>query len=312
MTDLSLVAVDWGTTSFRLWALTGTGHLLSQRQGGLGMSRLKPADFQAVLAENLAALGVGDRVPVIICGMAGAAQGWHEAPYVDLPVALTALPQHAVRVPGLRRDVRILPGLAQRTMAAPDVMRGEETLLLGALLTDAVDGAVCLPGTHSKWVQVQSGSVTGFSTATTGELFDLLANRSTLSHFIQAAQDGEKQAPAFEAAVRQALAAPERILQTLFSVRALPLLMGADQAGDLSARLSGLLIGLELSALRNAKPERVTLISGGALTQNYRQAFQIAGIACHELDADQMARAGLFHAARAIWSYALKGQKEIT
>ena len=111
--------------------------------------------FAPVLRDHLARLGAPEGTPVLICGMAGARQGWAEAPYLKTPTRLDALHEGAIRIdaPG---DIRILPGIAQARADRPDVMRGEETQLLG--VTDpGFTGLVCIPGTHSKWVRIDAG-----------------------------------------------------------------------------------------------------------------------------------------------------------
>lgn len=297
----TFAAVDWGTSSFRLWLFDRQGAVLGERFSDCGMSRLKPDGFGPILEDNLAELGVAADMPVVICGMAGAAQGWHPVPYLDVPAILSDVPANAAVVPGSTRDVRILPGLAQRE-SSPDVLRGEETILLGALLSENVDGLICMPGTHSKWVTVRDNKVMRFSTAMTGEIFALLARQSTLSHYL--VLDGEKHRPSasFSDAVVEALEKPDRILTSLFSIRAAPLLFGDGIAKDLSGRLSGLLIGLELAGIRQEAGQGVTLVANGVLATSYATACDIAGIRYRSLDAQEMVRAGLCHAGNILWS----------
>ncbi len=299
--DAAFVCVDWGTTHCRLWVVAGDGQLLAERFGLSGMSRLKPSEYEAVLETELSELGVPPTIPAIICGMAGSAQGWHEAPYVDLPTPLTSIPHKCVSTSSGRRDIKILPGLAQRREASPDVIRGEETLLLGALLEKGISGTVCLPGTHSKWVEIENGIVSEFSTMMTGEIFALLANNSTLAHFISTTDADLSQTAAFARAVGEAMAAPQKVVRALFSVRSTPLLMGVEMASEMPARLSGLLIGLEIAGMSKAAGDRVTLISNGVLAQSYASAFKVAGLEFDLLEADEIARTGLYYAARAIW-----------
>src|SRR3546814_16846949 len=60
-------------------------------------------------------------------------------------------------------------------------MRGEEVQIFGAIALTGVDeGLFCLPGTHSKWVEVKDGWIVGIQTYFTGELFDLLRRHSLL------------------------------------------------------------------------------------------------------------------------------------
>ena len=156
MRQAAYVAVDWGTSSFRLWLVDRAGNVLGERRSHEGMMAAGKLGFATVLQSHLEAVGAEPGLPVVVCGMAGARQGWVEAGYVDTPARLASILEHAVPVPGQDRDIRILPGIAQRDPKAPDVMRGEETQLLGALGVDAADDAVvCMPGTHSKWVRVE-------------------------------------------------------------------------------------------------------------------------------------------------------------
>ena len=133
MSEAAYVAVDWGTSSFRLWLVDRAGDVLGERRSHEGMMAAGKLGFATVLQSHLEAVGAAPALPVVVCGMAGARQGWVEAGYVDTPARLASIPEHAVPVPGQDRDIRILPGIAQRDPKAPDVMRGEETQLLGAL-----------------------------------------------------------------------------------------------------------------------------------------------------------------------------------
>src|SRR6476620_4723586 len=153
MSEAAYVAVDWGTSSFRLWLVDRAGNVLGERRSHEGMMAAGKLGFATVLQSHLGAVGAAPALPIVVCGMAGARQGWVEAGYVETPAQLASIPEHAVSVQGQDRDIRILLGIAQRHPKAPDVMRGEETQLLGALGVDAVeDAVVCMPGTHSKWV----------------------------------------------------------------------------------------------------------------------------------------------------------------
>jgi 2-dehydro-3-deoxygalactonokinase len=220
------VAVDWGTSSFRLWSIAASGRVLGERRSDEGMVTAAKAGFAAVLQSHLAAVGAADDAPVLICGMAGARQGWVEAGYVDTPARLGAILERAVQVPGQSRDIRILPGIAQRDAEAPDVMRGEETQLLGALGMDATDDAiVCMPGTHSKWVTVAGGTVECFSTFMTGELFSAISRDTILSHAVAGA-DAAEDGAAFRSAVTAAYETPARAANLLFQVRSRQLLFG--------------------------------------------------------------------------------------
>src|SRR5258707_13227478 len=182
MGQAAYVAVDWGTSSFRLWLVDRAGNVLGERRSHEGMMAAGKLGFAAVLQSHLEAVRAAPGLPVVVCGMAGAGQGWVEAGYVDTPAQLGSIPEHAVLVPGQDRDIRILPGIAQRDPKAPDVMRGEETQLLGALGVDAAnDAVVCMPGTHSKWVRTSGGAVEGFATFVTGGPVDVVLAQKKLS-----------------------------------------------------------------------------------------------------------------------------------
>lgn len=298
----AVVAVDWGTSRMRAWLLDATGRAIAEHRSDAGMSTARTLGFAAVLERALSELRAPDDIPAIICGMAGARQGWIEAPYVDVPSPLGAILRGAVRVPGTRGDIRIVPGLAQRSAEAPDVMRGEETQLAGAGLGANGRHLVCMPGTHSKWVSMENGLVTAFRTWPTGELFEVLASHSILRHSLG---DGPHRVaaddPAFLAACRTALAEGGDIAARLFAIRAGGLLHGVAPAAA-AASLSGLLIGGEVASatrhLGTAPDATIVLVASGALASLQRAALTIAGFSVRPVEAEVAVRAGLFAAAR--------------
>ena len=303
MTAPAYVAVDWGTSSFRLWLVDRAGQVLATRRSDEGMLAAAKVGFAGVLQSHLAAVEAPAGLPVLICGMAGAKTGWVEAGYVDTPAPLAAVLKQAARVGGEARDIRILPGIAQRDARAPDVMRGEETQLLGALGLDAAGEAlVCMPGTHSKWVRVKDGTVAHFSTFMTGELFSVVSRETILSLAVVGADDAEDVA-SFKAAVKAAYDAPAFAANLLFTARSRQLLFGGTPAAARET-LSGTLIGAELAAgLSGAVPKAgITLIASGRLAALYRHAFDALPIAVQPIDADEAVRRGLSMAAAAIWT----------
>lgn len=304
MSEPAFIAVDWGTTSFRLWLLSRSGDVLAERRSAEGMTTAMRTGFAEVLQSHLDAIGAPQDLPVLVCGMAGARQGWVEAGYIDVPASLSAVLKGAVRVPGVDRDIRILPGLAQRDAHSPDVMRGEETQLLGALAaTGGEETLVCMPGTHSKWVTVKDGDVTGFATFMTGELFEVISKQTILSHAVAEAEAFSGEHAAFTAAVRDIYAQPQMATNRLFTLRSGQLLHGLS-ATDAKARLSGTMIGLEIAGA-HARAQRetpVVLIGSGALGALYEGAFAALGVRYGVIDADEAVRRGLLAAASAIWA----------
>lgn len=300
-TKPAIAAVDWGTTRLRAWLLAGDGQVLAERRGDDGLITAREAGFSTVLERHLAAMDAPAGLPVVVCGMAGSRQGWIEAPYVDVPTRIDAILKGAIRVPGTARDVRIVPGLAQRLADTPDVMRGEETQLAGAGLPTKGQHLVCMPGTHSKWVLVDDGAVASFGTWPTGELFSVLASHSILRHSL-----GEQPAAVaagnegFRHWCRQALADGGDVSSRLFAIRAAGLLQDLTP-GDAAARLSGLLIGGEIASAKrrySAVSGSVVLVGSGALGALYADALSLTGLEVRSVDADAAVRAGLFAAAR--------------
>lgn len=284
------IAVDWGTSNLRVWAM-GTGDtVLASAQSDKGMGSLAPDEFEPALLELTGTwLGKDRRTPVIACGMVGARQGWQEADYRCVPTA--PVTQDVTNAPALdpRHDVRIIAGLCQHDPA--DVMRGEETQIAGFLLGEpAFDGTLCLPGTHTKWVRVRDGRIESFRTVMTGELFALLATKSTLRLTVAATGWDDD---AFASAVRQAVDAPEKITGELFGLRSGALVN--DLPGEVvRAHLSGLLIGAELSGTRafwSNLPVRI--IGGTSLAQSYQAALALVGNTAEPLDGEKLTLAGL-------------------
>ncbi|GFE62953.1 2-dehydro-3-deoxygalactonokinase [Litoreibacter roseus] len=282
------IAVDWGTSNLRVWAMTGRGEVRDQRMSDQGMSKLSQAEFEPVLL-NLIEPWLGTApTPVVCCGMVGSRQGWREAPYAAVPTAPLGGAQDVPCSDG-RIKVSLLPGLKQQN--APDVMRGEETQIAGFLATHPkFDGVLCLPGTHTKWVHISAGEVVSFQTLMTGELFDLLGRQSVLRHSVDT-EDWDK--AAFSEAVSDTLSRPEALAARLFQIRARDLLEGTH-AGIARARLSGFLLGVELAA---TKPywlgQNIALVGATALTALYASALSVQGLVAQVEDGDTMTLKGL-------------------
>ncbi|MEO0390566.1 MAG: 2-dehydro-3-deoxygalactonokinase [Pseudomonadota bacterium] len=286
------LAVDWGTTHLRVWP---DGQAEALRRSDQGMNALRPAQFGPTLRDLVSdLLPSSGQVPVIACGMVGAAQGWAEAPYIAVPAPPPSPKQARVMDDGDLR-VHILPGLKQ---AAPaDVMRGEETQIAGFLALHAEwDGVVCLPGTHTKWVHISAGEVVSFQTFMTGELFALLSEASVLRHSVGSGTDAQ----AFASAVAAALSKPAALTSSLFRLRAEGVLDGLAPSAA-RARLSGTLIGAELAA---AKPywlgQRVAVIGAGEMADGYAMALDAQGVPVERADAAQATLAGLRAAYEAL------------
>lgn len=280
MRATAAIGIDWGTTAFRAFRFGTDGAALETRRAEAGIRAIDDADFEGAL-EHLVGdwLDTADDAPVVLSGMIGSRQGWIETPYLSCPADLGDLAGGLVPVDLARgRRIHIAPGLSCRDASGmPDVMRGEEVQVLGAIgRLDAETATLCLPGTHSKWAWVEGRRVTGFATHMTGEVFDVLRRHSILGTTIEhAAWDRD----AFQNGVgRAALVDGGGLLHQLFGVRA------AGLFGELSpetsgAFLSGLVIGHELrSALAGHSGEPVYLIGEEGLVRLYREALAGFGV----------------------------------
>ena len=292
------VAVDWGTSNLRVWGLGASGDLAFSHTSDQGMSKLAANAYPQVLAGLLAGdLGsAGARIEILICGMAGAKQGWMEAPYLEVPADLGALAAGAVApaVADARLSVRILPGLCQRLKGAEDVMRGEETQLLGlGALWPEFGGVVCMPGTHSKWVQLNGRRVERFTTAMTGELFEILSTHSVLRHSLGAQLHGPDRDEGFEAGLAIGIEAPQTLPVALFKVRTASLLSRRTPAWC-AGFLSGLLIGSEIGAQRDwiGKGE-IAIVGDARLADLYAKGLTTVGGKVRIVDGVEATLAGL-------------------
>lgn len=286
---ISWIGADWGTSNLRLWALDDQHGVLADRTAPCGMGSLQPSEFEPAFLDLAGDLLPQNRVtPVLLCGMAGARQGWTEAMYFKvpcLPVGTCAQPAPSVDP---RLQVRILPGLAQDDPA--DVMRGEETQIAGFLADNpGFEGAICLPGTHTKWVRIRGGRVEHFRTMMTGELFALLSTQSVLRHSADTGWDAD----AFDDGVSVGVSQPDMLLADLFSVRAKALLSDPAQGAG-RARLSGLLIGAELAAMRQFWDGTDVAVLGAPETSTlYATALGWLGARTRVLDTAKLTLAGL-------------------
>jgi len=281
------IAVDWGTSNLRAWAMKDDAPI-AEATSDKGMGSLEKSEFEPALLTLIDPWLGAAKTPVFACGMVGARQGWVEAPYGTVPCKPHSQPFARPETTDPRIDVRVIPGLKQTD--SPDVMRGEETQIAGLLAAmPNFDGVACLPGTHTKWVHISAGEVVSFRTFMTGELFGLLAKNSVLRHSIGSGWNDET----FAKAVTDTLSRPEAMAANLFAIRADQLLNATDP-GHAKARLSGLLIGAELAA---AKPywlgQNIVLIGDETLSRHYAAALDTQAAPTHIADAKETTLAGL-------------------
>jgi 2-dehydro-3-deoxygalactonokinase len=290
MDDTRLIALDWGTTSLRAYRFDRAGQVAGSRQLAAGILQVAPdGDATAGFARAFEQacgdwLRAAPASAVIACGMIGSAQGWREAAYLDVPASIDDLGRSLTEVetPG-GAVLHIIPGLIARG-PLPDVMRGEETQVAGALEhggdADRVRGEVWigLPGTHAKWVRVRDRHIVQFRTFMTGEVFAALCEHTILGRTMRRSATPDLQA--FDRGVAVACSPEARggILSTMFSTRTLGL-VGALSAEAQPDYLSGLLIGHEIAAVEDlgVRLAPLVLVGGDDLCQRYRRALVAFG-----------------------------------
>lgn len=269
-----MIAVDWGTSSLRCYRLDAQGKIIDSRASDGGILNVAPGAFSQVLERQLRGWA---ETPIVMSGMVGSRQGWKEAPYVQCPAGFDEIAAQLVEV---RQGAWIVPGLSCRDASgAPDVMRGEEVQVLGS----GAQGLICLPGTHSKWVEVKNGRIERFSTFMTGEVYAVLRQHSILGRMMQ---DDKPDAGAFADGVKRSGEAGGA-LHHLFAVRTRGL-MGELGAGAAASYLSGILIGHEL----RAQGARAFSVLGAAeLAALYQRAAALLGMNAGLLDPESGVRA---------------------
>ena len=290
MAKVEWFAVDWGTSNLRVWAMGADDGVIAELNSEKGMGSLRPDEFEPALIELISSHLADEPMKVLCCGMVGAKQGWSEATYANAPCEPGKLSTATnVEAKDPRISVSILPGVMQSSPA--DVMRGEETQISGFLAENPnFFGTLCLPGTHTKWVQISAGEIVSFRTFMSGELFALLSENSVLRHGVQG-NDWSKRA--FLDAVDDSMGSPQQVAGRLFGIRAEGLIGDLGQ-GEAKARLSGLMIGLELAGARGYwLGQDLALIGEPSLNKLYGDALDQQGALFCSFDGDDMTLAGL-------------------
>ena len=301
--QLSCIATDWGTTNRRAWALGPGGEVLARRSDGNGLLGVEDRRFaDSFLTFCGEWLDGSRRVPVIMGGMVGSKLGWKEAPYLQAPIALSRLGEGLCSVGEVgNAAIWIVPGVARDDATQPEVMRGEDCEILGALQSTGADsGIFLLPGTHTKWAVVEGGRLVDFRTYMTGELFGLLRKSGTLSQLMEG--DSLDMAAFHKGVARAASPESGHLLHSLFSVRSLGLFERLPRT-SLAGYMSGILIGSELRDAALWLKGRgaglaVTGIGASSLLQAYRDAASLWDLQFTELESAELLPQALFSIAK--------------
>jgi 2-dehydro-3-deoxygalactonokinase len=296
-----LIAIDWGSSSFRAYLMAPNGEILDEVVSGDGIGSVAAGAYPATLKRLIGRwLEAHPSLPVVASGMVGSRHGWREAAYVKCPAGPREVATQLTPVEADGRRVHLAAGLSYVDEAAqPDVMRGEETEIFG--VADSGARLIVLPGSHSKWAKVNGDRVVAFKTFVTGELFAALRDHTVAGAFARAAP-AKSLGEAFALGVRRGAAAvacegKSGVIGLLFGARSLPLTGGLaeDDAGEY---LSGLLIGAEIGEARRFFPGEEPHVAGAeALVARYLAAFEALGVSACAAPRRAAAR-GLFRIAR--------------
>jgi len=293
-----MIGIDWGTTSFRAFRIARDGTIRDRRASQRGIMNVPDARFAETLREEIGPWLAAGEDRVLLSGMIGSRQGWKEAPYVACPAGAAELAAALVDVPFDWGTVKLVPGLSATDEAGiAEVMRGEETQVVGVLAAIGGSGLACLPGTHSKWARVEDGRVAGFTTHMTGETFAALRGHTILSRMMR---EGPADGVPFDAGVRRSGDAGG-LLHHVFGVRALTL-AGRLAETDSAAYLSGILVGHEVrAALAGMAGVVVHVIGAPELTSLYARAISACGAYAERHDGEAAARGHALIGEHASW-----------
>ena len=296
-----LIAIDWGSSSFRAYLMSANGEILDDVASGDGIGSVAAGAYPATLKRLVGRwLKAYPSIPVVASGMVGSRHGWREAAYVRCPAGPREVAAHLTQVEADGRRVHLAAGLSFADEAGqPDVMRGEETEIFG--VADAGARLIVLPGSHSKWAKVDGDRIVAFKTFITGELFAALRDHTVAGAFARAAP-AKSPREAFALGVRRGAMAgtcegKSGVIGLLFGARSLPLTGGLaeDDAGEY---LSGLLIGAEIGEARRLFPGEAPQVAGAeGLVERYLAAFVALGVPARAAPTRAAAR-GLFRVAR--------------
>jgi 2-dehydro-3-deoxygalactonokinase len=296
-----LIAIDWGSSSFRAYLMSPDAHVLDEVASADGIGSVATGAYPAILKRLIGRwLQAHPSLPVVASGMVGSRHGWREAAYVKCPAGPSEVAAQLTLVEADGRRVHLAAGLSYVDEAGqPDVMRGEETEIFG--VAEAGARLIVLPGSHSKWAKVDGDRVVAFKTFVTGELFAALRDHTVAGAFARAAH-AKSPGEAFALGVRRGAAAAAcegkaGLLGLLFGARSLPL-MGALPDDDSGEYLSGLLIGAEIGEARRLFSGETPYVAGAeTLVERYLAAFAALDISARAAPRRAAAR-GLFRIAR--------------
>lgn len=293
------LSCDWGTSSFRLRLVRAeNAEIVAVKSSDKGIAAtfssldestkansearllfylniIQEGITELELEENIALEGV----PLVISGMASSSIGMAELPYRDLPFSIDGKDVETAyykAVADFDHPVLLISGVKSKE----DVMRGEETQLIGTITdSTAAEGEelYVFPGTHSKHIVVEGRQVTRFRTYMTGEFFELLSKKSILKVGVEHNDDlmNSDYLQSFKEGVQDAKGS--NLLHAAFRVRTNALFNKLSKKQNYHY-LSGLLIGTELKDIMPPAYSSVYLCSGSNLRWRYETALEVFGL----------------------------------
>ena len=257
------VALDWGTSNFRAY-LMDNNNVIDQVSTQEGMKFIDQNEFEKILIKNIDAWNNKFDIKVVIAsGMVGAKQGWIEVPYINSPCDIRNVNFKTFKILD-DANIHILSGVSQFNPS--DVMRGEETQIAGFLLNNIdFNGSICLPGTHSKWVNMNSYNIQEFTTFLTGELYEIVKKYSILNHSLNTTELDDE---IVKSSAKLIIENPSFISNKLFEIRADNLLKNSNQTSN-NSKLVGYLLGIELSGSRTYWEDKDLVIIGSSNLNKY-------------------------------------------
>jgi len=287
--DAALIGVDWGTSSLRVYLMNGSGDFLDQIHVPEGIMQLPDKNFDAVLSRLIDPWITKNNLPILASGMITSRSGWFETPYLPVPTGAVELADALHRLDtesGL--TIHFVTGLMSDSAIAPDVMRGEETQIVGAISSGISDSVYVMPGTHSKWVNVRGGRIENFSTYMTGEIFAALKKHTILGTTMIESDFNQE---GFHLGVTTGFEAGSQLLHKLFHARTLSL-FGHIEEIQTADYLSGMLIGAEISGANESDyyEGMLVIVGQSELADRYSMALEILGKNSSRSEADIAAR----------------------
>ncbi len=289
----NIVFIDWGTTNVRAFLIRDeSGEVIARRNSDKGIKFVPEGGYPAVY-HDLTADWQDSSFFTLMAGMVGSANGWEEAPYVFLPASPDTVGKHIYKMSSVE-DVYIVGGLCCRGKNDTyDVIRGEEVQIIG-LISKLKQGKhlVCLPGTHSKWLEINEHNIIdSFTTVMSGDFFSAICTGTIMAMMLESPQKFSK--VDFQKGI-EISGGPGGIMAHMFKVRG-ALLFEQIKAQHVESMISGIIIGSEIHNMKELYNTKafVHVIGSDVLGEKYSLALDILGIEHQIYAGEELSLAGM-------------------